>query len=148
MSASRTANVQPIPYLSFDGTCAEAMRFYESVLGGTIKVMMKGSETPMAEHIPAEFADRIMNAQLELPGGNFLYAGDAPAHIPFEGMRGCMVTLNYDTVEEAEAIFDALAAGGQVTMPFAPTFWAVKFGMCVDKYGTSWAVNGQLTPMA
>ena len=101
----------------------------------------------MAAQIPKEFADRIMNAQLELPGGSLLSAGDAPAHIPYEGIKGVSIVLNYDTVDEAESIFNILAEGGKVTMPFSPTFWAVKFGMLVDKFGVPWIINGELRPV-
>jgi PhnB protein len=141
------AKLQPIPYLSFNGNCAEAMRFYEKVLGGKIKVMMSGAQSPMAAEIPKEFADRILNAQLELPGGCLLYGGDCPAHIPYEGIKGVSIALSYDTVDAAEAIFNALAEGGQVTMPYSPTFWAKKFGMLIDKYGVHWIINGELQPM-
>jgi len=147
MSSTQTVNLQPIPYLSFDGNCADAMRFYEHVLGGKIKSMMSGGQSPMASQIPKEFADRILNAQLELPGGSLLFAGDAPSHIPYEGIKGVSITLNFSSVEEAEVIFNALAEGGRVTMPFAPTFWAKKFGMLVDKFGVPWIINGHLHSM-
>jgi PhnB protein len=55
-----------------------------------------------------------------------------------------VIKLKYDTVEEAESIFNSLAQGGQVTMPFGPTFWAAKFGVLVDKYGVAWIINGEL----
>ncbi len=142
-----TSNLQPIPYLSFNGNCREAMRFYEQTLNGKIKVMMSGAETPMASQIPKEFADRIMNAQLELPGGALLYGGDAPGHMPYEGVKGVSITLNFATVEEGEAIFNALSKGGTVTMPYSPTFWAKKFGMLTDRYGVHWIINGELTPV-
>ncbi len=147
MSAAQTTSLQPIPYLGFNGNCAEAMRYYEQVLGGKITLMMTGGQSPMAAQIPPEFADRIMHARLELPGGGLLYAGDAPAHLPYEGIKGVTLALNYNTVEEAEAIFNALAQGGQVTMPFSPTFWAKKFGMLTDKYGVAWIINGELQPI-
>jgi PhnB protein len=146
MPSNKTARLQPIPYLGFGGNCAEAMCFYEKVLGGKIKVMMSGAQSPVAEHIPKEGADRILNAQLELPGGEFLYAGDAPLHLAYEGIKGVSIALNYDTVEEAESIFNSLAEGGKVTMPFSPTFWAAKFGMLVDKFGVAWIINGELRP--
>lgn len=140
-----TAHLQPIPYLSFDGNCAQAIHFYEKVLGGTIKSMMSGAQSPMAAQIPKEFADRILNAQLQLPGGSFLFAGDCPSHIPYEGIKGITIALNYDTVEEAESVFNKLSEGGKVTMPFGPTFWAKKFGMLVDQFGVPWIINGELT---
>jgi PhnB protein len=134
----------PIAYLAFGGNCAEAMRFYEQALGGKLEVLMSGAESPMADQIPKEFGQRIIHARLALPGGGLLYAGDAPAQVPYEGIKGVSLTLNYDTVDEARAIFDRLAAGGQVTMPMQPVFWAKAWGMLVDRFGTAWMVNGDL----
>jgi PhnB protein len=137
----------PIAYLGFNGNCAEAVRFYESALGGKLEVLMSGADSPMAAQIPKEFASRILHARLALPGGGHLYAGDAPAHVPYQGIHGISLTLNYDTVAEAQKIFDKLAAGGQVTMAMQPSFWAKSFGMLVDKFGTAWIVNGELLPL-
>ena len=114
---------QAIAYLSFNGTCAEAMRFYERALGGKLEVLMSGADSPMAAHIPKEGAHRILHARLALPGGGVLYAGDAPTNVPYEGIKGVSITLNCDTTAEAQKAFDALAAGGQVTMPMSPAFW-------------------------
>jgi PhnB protein len=137
----------PIPYLSFNGNCAEAVRFYEQVLGGKIEMMMDGASSPMAADVPKEFAHRIIHARLALPDGGVIYAGDTPAHLPYEGIKGITLTLSYDTVDQARRIFDKLAAGGQVNMAMAPTFWAKAWGMLVDKYGVAWMVNGEVQPM-
>jgi PhnB protein len=138
---------QPIPYLGFNGNCAEAMRFYEAVLDGKLEILMSGADSPMAAQIPKEFADRILHARLALKGGGYLYAGDAPAQMPYQGIHGVSITLNYNSVAEAQATFDKLAAGGKVTMAMQPSFWAKSFGMLVDKFGTPWIVNGELLPM-
>lgn len=137
----------PIPYLGFNGNCADAMRFYEHVLDGKLEVLMTGAESPMAAQMPKEFASRIIHARLALPDGGVLYAGDAPAHIPYEGIKGVSITLNYDTTAQAQKIFDALAAGGRVTMPMQPAFWAKTWGMLIDKFGTPWIINGELQPI-
>ena len=138
---------QAIAYLAFDGTCAEAMRFYERALGGTLEVLLAGADTPMAGHIPKEHAHRIMHARLVLPGGGTVYAGDAPPQAPYEGIKGVAITLNYDAAAEAEAAFAALAEGGTVTMPMQEAFWARRWGMLVDRFGTPWIVNGELVPL-
>lgn len=137
----------PIPYLGFNGNCADAMRFYERVLDGKLEVLMTGAESPMAAQMPKEFANRVIHARLALPDGGVLYAGDAPAHIPYEGIKGVSITLNYDTTAQAQKIFDALAAGGRVTMPMQPAFWAKTWGMLIDKFGTPWIINGELQPI-
>ena len=82
---------QVIAYLGFDGTCAEAMRFYEQTLGGKLEVLLRSADTPMAPQMPPEWGDRIMHARLVLPGGGVLYAGDAPTHVPFEGIKGVSI---------------------------------------------------------
>jgi len=138
---------QFIPYLSFNGNCAEAVRFYERALGGKLEILMSGKDSPMAAQMPPESAHLILHARLVLPDGGTLFAGDAPAHLPYTGIKGVSITLNYPTVAEAQKAFAALAEGGQVTMPMAPAFWAKTFGMLVDRYGTPWIVNGELLPM-
>jgi PhnB protein len=136
--------MHPIPLLGFNGNCAEAMRFYASVLDGKLEVLMSGADSPMAAQIPKEFADRILHARLALKDGGYLYGGDAPAQVPFQGIHGVSVTLNFNSIPAARIVFDKLAAGGKVTMPFAPSFWAKSFGMLVDRFGTPWIVNAEL----
>lgn len=135
--------LQPVPYLAFNGQCAEAMRFYHKILGGKLGVMTNG-DSPFADQCAPQDLDRVMHARLDLEGGVSLYAGDCPPQMPYQGMHGFSLTLNYDTVEKAERIFNALSDGGVVTMPFSDTFWAKKFGMVTDKFGCHWIVNGVL----
>ena len=68
----------------------------------------------------------------------------APVNMSYQGIHGVPITLNYDSVAAAQKTFDALAAGGKVTMAMQPSFWAKSFGMLVDKFGTPWIVNGAL----
>jgi len=138
---------QAIPYLAFNGNCAEAMRFYETTLKGKLEVLMSGADSPMAGQIPKEFAHRILHARLVLPGGGMLYAGDCPAHMPYEGIKGVSITLDYATEDEAEQVFNALASGGQITMPMQPAFWAKRWGMLIDRFGLAWIVNGVQIPV-
>jgi PhnB protein len=135
-----------VPYLGFNGNCAEAMRFYERALDGKLELMMSGADSPMAAQVPKEFAHRIMHARLALPGGATLYAGDAMGQT-YQGIHGVSITLNYDSVAEAKKIFERLADGGKVTMALAPTFWAKSFGMVTDNFGVHWIVNGELLPI-
>lgn len=138
----------PTAYLAFDGNCREAMRFYEQALDGTLEVLMTNGESPLACHFPPEQQDRILHARLALPGGGVLMAGDCPQRAGYQGIQGVSLTLNYDTIAEAERAFAALAPGGTVTMPMQPSFWAKTWGMLVDRFGTSWIVNGELLPIA
>ncbi len=134
----------PIVYLSFDGTCTQAMRFYEKALNGRLTVLMSGGDSPMAEHIPKESAHRILHARLELDDNGLLFAGDCREDIAYEGIKGLSLTLNYDTIEQAERVFAALSEGGVITMPMQPAFWAKTWGMLIDKFATPWIVNGSM----
>ena len=138
---------QAIAYLGFNGNCADAMRFYAEALNGRIEVMMSGADSPIAEQMPKGFAHHILHARLALPGGGLLYAGDCPAHLPYEGIKGVSIAVDYAAVEEAEHVFARLSSGGQVTMPMQSAFWARRFGMLVDKFGTPWIVNGEPIPI-
>lgn len=138
---------QAIAYLAFNGNCAEAMRFYERALGGKLEILMSGADSPMAAQIPKASAHRILHARLALPGGGTLFAGDAPEQVPYDGIKGVSITVDYPSIAEGEKIFAALAEGGQVTMPMQPAFWAKRWGMLVDRFGTPWIVNAEPIPL-
>jgi PhnB protein len=127
------------PYLFFDGNCEEAFKFYAKVLGGKIDAMFPHAGSPAEEHVPAEWRSKIMHARLVL-GDQVLMASDAPPGRQ-DAMRGFSVSLNVDTTAEAERIYGALAENGTVTMPIQQTFWAARFGMLVDRFGTPWMIN-------
>jgi PhnB protein len=129
------------PYLFFDGNCAQAMRFYQATLGGKLEALLTYAESPEPNQCPPGSKDRIMHACIDL-GGQMLMASDTPEGQPYDGMKNVALSLNYPSADEAKRIFDALAQGGKVIMPMAPTFWADSFGMLTDRYGTSWMVGG------
>jgi len=128
-------------YLIFDGDCAEAMRFYERTLGAKLEMMMTHAESPMAGQTPPGSENRIMHARLNLDGRLLMASDDMPGR-PYDGKHGFSLSLMYPTADAGRPIFDALSAGGQVTMPYQKTFWAEGFGMLVDRFGTPWMVNG------
>ncbi len=133
-------------YLSFDGNCAEAMRFYAGVLGAELKTLMSYGASPMAEHTKPIDRDRVMHGYLEHRDFAIM-GGDATSDMPYTGVRGVSMTLNYDTPAEARRIFDALSEGGNVTMPMTESFWADAFGMLTDRFGVPWIVNGGMRPL-
>ena len=128
-------------YLIFNGNCADAMRFYERTLGAKLGMMMTHAESPMAGQTPPGSENRIMHARLDLDGRLLMASDSMPGH-PYHGMHGFSLSLMYPTADAGRALFDALSAGGQVTMPYQKTFWAEGFGMLVDRFGTPWMVNG------
>jgi len=128
-------------YLFFDGTCADAMHFYQHTLGGEIEMMMTHGQSPMKDQVPEGSADRILHASLRI-GEMRLMASDAMVGQPYEGMKNFALSLSYPTAQEARHAFDLLTEGGKVTMPMADTFWSEAFGMLVDRFGTPWMVSG------
>jgi len=127
-------------YLFFNGNCAEAMRFYETTFGGKLRMMTAGEAPPEAK-IPPGYANAIMHSHLDLTGGGFLMASDWMSSDPYPGMHGFRVCLSHENAADANRIFDALAAGGSVQMPFQKTFWSSGFGMLTDRFGTPWMVQ-------
>ena len=131
------------PYLYFNGNCAEALHFYEKTLGGKIEMQMTYGEAPPMPGQPVPSGDaarKIMHASMTLEGQR-LMASDLMPGMPFDGMKGFTVSLAYPDVARGKAVFEALAAGGNVTMPYQKTFWADGFGMLTDRFGTPWMVN-------
>ena len=127
------------PYLSFNGDCEAAFKFYEQRLGGQLGPIFRYSGTPMADSVPAGWADKIMHSSITV-GGQVLMGGDvAPAH--YEAPKGFSLSLNLTSAADGERIFQDLAAGGKVTMPLEKTFWAERFGMVVDRFGIPWMIN-------
>jgi PhnB protein len=127
------------PYLTFDGRCEEAFKFYEQVLGAKIVVLMRHEGTPMAEHAPAEWRKKILHGRISVNGA-LLMGSDAPPE-RYEESKGFYVTLGISDPAEAERVFAALAKGGTVRMPLQETFWATRFGMLADQFGIPWMIN-------
>ncbi|MEZ5827016.1 MAG: VOC family protein [Hyphomicrobiales bacterium] len=127
------------PYLNFPGTCQEAMTNYAKVLGGEIVAMMTYGDMPGDHPIPDDMRKKIAHARL-IVGDQVLMASDAGPD-RFKPMQGTSVTLNIPEPAEAERVFNALVEGGNAIMPLDETFWARKFGVLVDRFGTQWMVN-------
>jgi PhnB protein len=96
--------------------------------------------------MPPGSPDRIMHASLLL-GDRRLMASDTMAGQPYAGMHGFSLSLSCPTAAEGQKLFDALSAGGKVTMPMSPTFWIESFGMLVDRFGTAWMINAGASKM-
>ena len=127
------------PHLNFNGQCEAAFKFYEKALGGKINFMMKYGESPMADQAPPGFGGKIMHAAFALDGQRF-YGADAPPS-RYERPQGFAVSLEVKNPAEADRVFAALAENGVVQMPIQETFWAQRFGMLVDQFGTPWMIN-------
>jgi PhnB protein len=126
------------PHLSFDGDSEAAFRLYEKCLGAKIHMMLTYSDSPLAEHTPQESRNKILHASIklhdrELTGVDLLEGYQKPC--------GFSVLLHLDDATDAERIFQTLADKGTVKMPLQETFWAVRFGECIDRFGIPWTIN-------
>jgi len=128
------------PYLFFGGNCREAFTRYQEIFGGELTLLAL-SDAPGDEAAPAGQGDLIMHAALMFPD-HLLMASDNPSD-DFAPMQGMHVNYTIADVAEAERVFEALADGGTVTMAMAETFWAPRFGSCIDRFGTPWMVNAE-----
>ena len=129
------------PYLFYNGNCEAAFKYYAEVLGGEIEAMLPHEGTPAADQVPAEWQKKVMHAKMNI-GDAVLMGSDAPpGHC--NKPQGFSVSLHIADPAEAERKFHALAKGGVVTLAIAQTFWAKRFGMCVDQFGIPWMVNCQ-----
>jgi len=129
------------PYLLFNGQCEAAFKFYADCFGGKIEAMLPHAGTPAEPHVPAEWRDKILHARMTV--GEDVLIGSAAPPDRFEQPKGFSVTIQLTDPAEAERVFHRLAEGGTVQMPIQQTFWATKFGMLVDRFGTPWMVNCQ-----
>jgi PhnB protein len=130
------------PYLLFNGNCEEAFKFYAQVLGGKIEAMMPHEGTPAAERIPPEWRKKILHARLAVDGQALMGSdGPPPGQGTYQPPQGFSVSLQNKNAAEAERIFRALAENGQVRRPIQQTFWAERFGMCIDRFGVPWMIN-------
>src|SRR5437660_1026299 len=121
-------------YLNYAGNCREAFRFYEQHLGGKIKLMMTHGQGPNAAHLPADQKDAILHAQIEI-GTTVLMGADIPKAEP---MRSAYLALTVDSEQAAERLYRLLSEGGQIFMKMERTFFANRFAMLRDRFGTSW----------
>lgn len=129
----------PMPYIHFQGHCAEALTFYADVFGATDLSMMRYSDAPETDDTLRD-PTRVIHGQLTLPDG-VLMASDYPPGMQGEPQSAVSIMTVTDTVPEAKRIFNALAAGGAVIQGFGSTFFSRGFGMVKDRYGTHWMVS-------
>jgi len=138
-SKKENRRMQLTPYLLFSGHCEAAFTFYAECLGGTINALLPYEGTPAADHVSEEWRGKILHACMSV-GNQMLMGSDAPPD-RFERVQGFSVSIMIEDPAEGERIFNALAEGGSVTMPYAQTFWSYRFGMVTDRFDIPWMIN-------
>lgn len=131
--------MQISPYLSFKGDCEAAFALYAECLGGQLGPIFRYGGSPMADQAPAGWEDKVMHGSLKVGTLELMGADIDPDR--YEEPKGVSLSIQIKDPVEAERIFDALARGGRVMMPLEKTFWAERFGMLVDRFGTPWLIN-------
>ena len=127
-------------YLNYGGNCEQAFRFYEEHLGGKITMLMRHGEQPNASNVAPEWKNAVLHARMTL-GGTELFGADIPSD-RFQPMRSAYLSLSVESVEEAERVYALLTDGGQIFMKMEETFFASRFAMLRDRFGTSWMILG------
>jgi len=125
-------------YLNFGGNCEQAFRFYEQHLGGKITMMMRHGEQPNSSSVAAEWRNAVLHARITL-GGTELLGADIPPD-RFQPIRSAYLSLTFDSDADAERAYALLSDGGQIYMPLETTFFASRFAMLRDRFGTSWMI--------
>jgi len=131
------------PYLNFLGNTEEAFNFYKSVFGGEFTTFQRFRDIPGSETMPAGDLDKIMHVSLPIGNGHVLMATDALESAGHKLTVGnnINISINVDSEQEADHIFNGLSAGGKIEMAMEKTFWGAYFGMFEDKFGIKWMVN-------
>ncbi len=129
--------MNPTPYVMFaDGKCREAMAFYAELFGGEIEMMMPVSEAPI--EMAAPDPNWIMHGAIQFDEGMLMGCDDVMGR--FDPMMGSSISMMFDNVARGRSVFDALAQGGEVSMPFDATFFSPGFGTVRDRYGINWMI--------
>ncbi|PHN04760.1 VOC family protein [Flavilitoribacter nigricans] len=135
-------------YLNFPRNTEEAFNFYRTVFGTEFDgegIMRMGDVPPPEGAPPMAEADKnlVMHVSLPTLGGHRLMGTDAPESMGFQLTSGnnFYINLQPDTRAETKKLFDALSAGGKVTMDLQDMFWGDYYGSCTDQFGVHWMFN-------
>lgn len=129
--------MEPTIYLNFNGNCLEAMTFYAETLGGQVFGVFRNADSPTPEDRMSGSDDMILNMSLRL-GNTTVMASDAPSEW-YSKPQGFSVTISPPSMEEFDRVYAALSRDAQaVMMAPAETFWADRFAMFTDRFGTPW----------
>ena len=132
--------MQIAPYLSFDGQCQAAFNLYAQVFRGRVGEVFRYEGSPMADQVPPDWGKRVMHGSVKIGDITLMGADAMPGQ--FETAKGISMSIHLDDVAEAERVYRELSKGGTIIMPLEKTFWAERFGVFIDRFGTPWSING------
>jgi PhnB protein len=130
------------PYLNFNGNCEEAFKFYKAAFGGDFAMIMRFGDVPPGTDKPGGDPNQIMHMSLPIGKGTVLMGSDVPPEYGKVAFgANFYISISADSRKEVDKLFNALSAGGKVSMPLGDTFWGSYFGMFTDKFGVGWMVS-------
>lgn len=131
------------PYLNFMGNTEEVFNFYKSIFGGEFLSLQRFKDTPESGKLPPEDQNKIMHIALPIGNGDILMATDALESMGQKFITGnnFYISVNTESKEEADRIYNGLSAEGNIELPIQHTFWGSYFGMFSDKFGVQWMVS-------
>ena len=127
-----------VTYLNFNGNCREAMKFYQRCLGGELSIV-PFSEAP--GDFPKEAKDRVMHARVTKDGTTLLMASDTMPGSNFVQGTNFSISIDCQSAEETDRLFNAFSENGKITMPLQDAFWGARFGILRDQFGINWMFN-------
>lgn len=127
------------PYIMFDGTCEEALNFYANALDGKVVNLMRMGDMPGDNPMSDADKKRVMHSNFEAGSVKFMASDSMGQNVGKGGQ--VHLSLHFEDGDKQEKVFNALAQGGNITMPLQNTFWGATFGMLQDKYGINWMFN-------
>ncbi|MBM6403976.1 VOC family protein [Phycicoccus sp. CSK15P-2] len=145
--------IQTTTHLNFRGDAREALEFYRSVFGGHA-VINTYADFGMPKDVPG--ADKVVFGLVASDTGFRVMGYDVPGETGGTITGGTstrrennttltdqalFVSVNADTLEEAQSYWDGLAAGSTVVEPLAASDWSPGFGMLTDRFGVTWSVG-------
>jgi Uncharacterized protein conserved in bacteria len=126
------------PYLNLSGRCREALDFYKASLGGEVVTLMTFADAKTAT--PPGLEHNVMHSEFRSEGVHLMASDGMPGHPTTTG-DNISLALGFDDPAEQTRVFDALAQGGEVTLPLHDAFWGDRFGMLIDRFGIHWLFN-------
>jgi PhnB protein len=123
------------PYITFDGNCEEALKFYESCFSGKTLFIQHYEEIPVAVSKP--FKSKVMHSEFKAGSVHFMACDKAPGQTIHPGTN-ITLYINFSSSKEQENIFNKLSAQGTIHMPLEPTFWGSRMGILTDRFGIHW----------
>ena len=126
------------PYLFFEGRAEEAIEFYKKTLGAKVEMVMRFKEAPDQSMISPGSGEKVMHGAIKIGDSIVLMSDGRNSGKP--NFQGFSLTLYPKDEAEADKLFGALSAGGEVRMPMDKTFFAKRFGMLADKFGVGWMI--------